>query len=207
MLDAPPIATKRATRAVLAASGAAGAVLILVLSLLAGVGWLYLLRSLGWFTLGPRLGDSLPLLRLAGFDGQPLVRVGVAWLLAGIVLGLALIRVDPWRRAALAAGLGLVLLLFASQAAFALAENLRLSAVLLDRVPGFGPWFEALLFAAGSALPRPIAKLERSRWRVVLSQGRAGVRDLLLGSRQHGNAREHERDGHEMDANRGGGSP
>jgi hypothetical protein len=207
MLDAPPIATKRATRALLAASGAAGAALILVLSLLAGVGWLYLLRSLGWFTLGPRLGDSLPLLHLAGFDGQPLVRVAVAWLLAGIVFGLALIRVDPWRRAVLAGVLGLVLLLFASQAAFALAENLRLSAVLWDRVPGFGPWFEALLFAAGSALPRPIAKLERSRSRIVLSRGLTGVHDLLLGSRQHGNAGENERDGHEVDGNRGGASP
>jgi hypothetical protein len=163
MLDAPPIATKRATRVLLTASGAAGAVLILVLSLLAGVGWLYLLRSLGWFTLGPRLGDSLPLLHLAGFDGQPLVRDAVAWLLAGIVFGLALIRIAPWRRALLAGVLGLALLLFASQAAFALAENLRLSAVLVDRAPGVGPWFEALVFAAGSALPRPMDQLRGSR--------------------------------------------
>jgi hypothetical protein len=208
MLDAPPITTKRATRrALLAASGAAGAVLILVLSLLAGVGWLYLLRSLGWFTLGPRLGDSLPLLRLAGFDGQPLVRVAVAWLLAGIVFGLALIRVDPWRRAVLGGVLGLLLLLFASQAAFALAGNLRLSAVLWDRVPGFGPWCEALLFAAGSALPRRIAKLERSRSRVVLFRARTAVHDLLLGSRQHGNAGEDKRDRHEVDGDRGGASP
>jgi hypothetical protein len=203
MLDAPPVATQRATRALLAMSGAAGAVLLLVLSLLAGAGWLYLLRSLGWFTVGPRLGDSLPLLRLAGFDGQPLVRDAVAWLLAGMVFGLALIRIDPWRRAALAGALGLALLLFASQAAFALAENLRVSAVLLDRAPGLGPWFEALVFAAGSALPRPVAKLQGSRRQVVLSRGRTGAHDLLLRARQHRNAGEDERDGHEVDGNRG----
>jgi hypothetical protein len=107
--------------------------LILVLSLLAGVGWLYLLRSLGWFTLGPRQGDSLPLLHLAGFDGQPLVRVPIAWLLGGIVFGLALIRVEPWCRAVLAGGSVWWCCCSPRRRRFALAENLRLNAVLVDR--------------------------------------------------------------------------
>jgi hypothetical protein len=207
MLDAHVTTTRRTTRAIVSVSGGAAALVMLLLSLLAGVGWLYVLRSLQWFALGPQLGDSLPLLRLAGFDGQPLVRVAVAWMLAGMAFGVALIRVNPLRRAALAGVLGVLLLLFASQAAFALADNLKLSAVLWDRGPGFGPWFEALLFAAGSALPRPIAKLQRSHSRVVLNGGRTGVRNLLLGRREHGNARQDDGDGEHVDGGRGGGSP
>jgi enterochelin esterase-like enzyme len=42
------------------------------------------------------------------------------------------------------------LLLLASDASFALARNLRLSDVLLNRAPGIGPWVEGLLLAAGS---------------------------------------------------------
>jgi hypothetical protein len=96
----------------------------------------------------------LPLLQLAGFDGQPLLRVIVAWLLAGIVLGLALISLEPLRRGALAATVGLVLLLLASDASYALARNLRFSAVLRDRAPGLGPWLEGALLGVGSAVPR-----------------------------------------------------
>jgi hypothetical protein len=51
-----------------------------------------------------------------------------------------------------------LVLLFASQAAFALADNLRLSDVLWSHLPGLGPGVEALLFAAGCALPRPMAR-------------------------------------------------
>ena len=49
---------------------------------------------------------------------------------------------------------GAVLLLFASDACYALARNLRLGGVLLNREPGLGPWVECLLLAAGGALPR-----------------------------------------------------
>lgn len=52
--------------------------------------------------------------------------------------------------------LGLVLLLFASDASFAVARNLRLSAVLADRVPGDGAWIEGLLLASAAAVPRPV---------------------------------------------------
>jgi hypothetical protein len=41
----------------------------------ASVGLLYHLRHLRWLAIGPRIPDSLPLLQLAGFDGQPLARV------------------------------------------------------------------------------------------------------------------------------------
>jgi hypothetical protein len=154
-------ATRHTLRTLVAVAAGVATVLLLLLCLLAGTGLLYGLRGLGWFSVGAPIGDSLPLLQLAGFDGQPLARVAAAWLPAGMIFGLALIRVKPLRRTAMAGVFGLLVLIFASDAAYALTRNLRLSQVLSDRAPGFGPWLEALLFAAGSALPRPFARLRR----------------------------------------------
>ena len=99
--------------------------------------------------------------------------------------------------------LGLVLLLFASQASFALARNVKLSDVLWSRSPGTGPWLEALLFAAGGVLPGPIAGGERgANWRAgvrrfaVVGLGRVG--DVLLRRGEHRNARQHERQGEQV---------
>jgi enterochelin esterase-like enzyme len=154
-----PAATAR--RAVAAAAGVAAGAPVLLLSLLAGAGLLYALRGLYWFTAGPQVRDSLPLLQLAGFDAQPLARLAVAWLTAGVALGLILIRVGPLPRALAAGLLGGLLVLFASDAAFALTRNLPLGTVLSDRTPGLGAWLEALLFAAGSALPGSLGRLRQ----------------------------------------------
>ena len=151
----------RAVRAILIAASAIAAVLGVLVCSLAGVGLLYALRTLHWLTIGPRIPDSLPLLQLAGFDAQPLGRVICAWLAAGIVLGLALIRVSPMRRFLLTGLLGALALLLASDASYALAHNLRLDTVLLNRSPALGAWVECLLLAAGSALPRRTAALRR----------------------------------------------
>jgi hypothetical protein len=161
MRDLRATATRHTLRALVAVAAGVAIVLLLLLCLLAGTGLLYGLRGLRWFGVGARIGDSLPLLQLAGFDGQPLARVAAAWLPTGMIFGIALIRVKPLRRVVMAGMLGLLVLLFASDAAFALARNLRLGQVLSDRAPGFGPWLEALLFAAGSALPRPFAGFQR----------------------------------------------
>lgn len=58
--------------------------------LLAGTGWLYLVRDLGALALGPRVSGALPLQQLADGDAQPLARMAVAWVPAGMVAGLAL---------------------------------------------------------------------------------------------------------------------
>jgi hypothetical protein len=121
---------------------------------LSGVGLLYSLRQLHWLTVGPSVPDALPLLQLAGFAGQPFGRVLAAWVPAGVILGLALIRFSASRRTLLILLFGAVLLLLASDASYALARNLRLGNVLLNREPGLGPWLECLLLAAGGALPR-----------------------------------------------------
>jgi hypothetical protein len=141
----------------LAARGAGMAVALLI-GLLAGVGWLYVLRGLGWLDLGPRVNDALPLLQLPGFDAQPLARVAVAWISAGAVAAIPLVRVSRPRRALIAWLTVTALLLLASQASFALARNLRLGDVVSSRSPGLGPWLEGLLFAVGCALPGPKAR-------------------------------------------------
>lgn len=151
----------------------------LVGGLVAGVGWLYLLRGLGWFALGPPVGDSLPLLQLAGYDSQPLARVIVAWLAAGLVAGLVLVRMPRLRRVAVIGIPGLVLLLLASQASFALTRNVRLSDVIWTRHPGTGPWLEGVVFAVGCLLP---------------GLGFVRLADLGLGRRQHRDAGQHEHD-------------
>lgn len=142
-------------------AASAGATVAVVIGALSGVGLLYSLRQLHWFTVGPSVPDALPLLQLAGFAGQPAARVIVAWLPAGVVLGLALIRFPAARRALLILLFGAVLLLFASDASYALARNLRLGNVLLNREPGLGPWVECLLLAAGGALPRAWSRRRR----------------------------------------------
>lgn len=131
--------------------------------LLVGAGWLYVLRGLHWLGIGPRVSDALPLLQLAGFDGQPLLRVLVAWALAGVPVGVAWVRLARWQRALPALALGLALLLVGSQAAYALARNLPFTHVLFSRTPGLGPVLEALAFAGGCALARPLTDRERAR--------------------------------------------
>ncbi len=124
-----------------------------VAGVIAGIGWLYVLRGLGWLSVGPSIPDSLPLLQLAGLDGQPLARVIVAWIPCGALVGALMPRVRwPWR-GLLTLAVGLPLLLLAAQLSFALARNLRVSEVLWSHPPGLGPWLEGLLLVAGSLVP------------------------------------------------------
>lgn len=126
-------------------------------AVIAGIGWLYVLRGLGWFDIGPRVPDSLPLLQLAGFDSQPLARVIMAWVPCGALVGALMSRVRwPWRALLTLAG-GLPLLLLAAQLSFVLARNLRVNDVLWSHSPGLGPWLEGLLLVAGSLVPSILA--------------------------------------------------
>ena len=153
------------------------AIIGLLLSVLVGAGLLYGLRGLGWLAVGPRVSDALPLLQLAGFDGQPLARVAVAFAAAGALFGAVLIRTPPLRRAAVAGLAGLLLLLLASDVSSALTHNLRLSPIVWHRAPTLGCWLEAAALAIGAAIPRPLAAL-RLPWP---SRLRSYERTLLEG--------------------------
>jgi hypothetical protein len=161
----------------------AGAALLLLVSVLVGIGLLYALRGLGWLPLAPRVPDSLPLLVLAHHDAQPLARVAFAWLATGVAFGVLTAWISPRRRALVALLAALILLLLASDASLALADNLRLSSVLSARVPPAGAWVEALLFAAGAAIPQPMGWLRRA---VLgrLSLPRGGIGSAALSYRR-----------------------
>ncbi len=180
-------------------AGAAGAcayvIVVVVIGALIGYGWLYALRGLGWLGAGPSVGDSLPLLQLAGFDGQPLLRTVVAWLIAGLIAGVALSGMGRWQRAAVAGPLSLIVLLLASQASYALARNLRFSDVVFSRTPGLGPIVEALLFAAGCALvPRVSHGDGGSAWRPHRIVMLDGLGQPHLSGGEHWDAAEDDRD-------------
>jgi CubicO group peptidase (beta-lactamase class C family)/enterochelin esterase-like enzyme len=130
-----------------------GGFVAVLISVLSAIGLLYGMRQLRLFALGPRVPDALPLLQLAGFASQPLSRVMAAALLAGLAPGVALARVPRGRRVLLVGVCSLLLLLIDSDASYALAHNLRFSRILLGRMPGPGPWLEALLVTATSAWP------------------------------------------------------
>jgi enterochelin esterase-like enzyme len=140
---------------------AAAAVLVLM-SVFVGIGLLYAVRGLGWLPLGPRIPDSLPLLALAHHDAQPLTRVALAWVATGAAFGILTAWIAPQRRVLVALLPALILLLFGSDASFALAQNLRLGGVLWTRIPPSGAWIGALLFALGAAIPQPVLQLRRS---------------------------------------------
>jgi enterochelin esterase-like enzyme len=160
-----PTATRRIAMAI---ASAAAVVVVLAMPLVA-TGLLYSLRQARWFNFGPRIPDALPLLQLAGFDGQPLARVLVAWLPAGMVVGFQLHALRPTARTIVVAAVTATLLVLASDASYALARNLRFGDVLRTRAPGLGPWLEATILAAASALPaiwrrRPGLSRTASRW-------------------------------------------
>jgi hypothetical protein len=168
--------------------GSVASAVIIVAGLLAGTGWLYLLRGLHWLRVGPRIPDALPLLQLAASDGQPLLRVLVAWILAGALTGVAMAEVGPSRRAALALAIALGVLLGASQASYALARNVAFSSTVFSRTPGLGPVLEACAFALGCWLPRPADRGQRPRarrWSLVSVISGLDDRGVGGGERRH----------------------
>jgi enterochelin esterase-like enzyme len=145
-------------------------------------GLLYKLRGVQPLATGPSVPDALPLLQLAGFDPQPMSAVVLSGLAAGAVLGTALSRASRSSRLVFVAILGSVLLILASDASYALARNLRLDEVLLNRAPGIGPWLEGLLLAAGSvAVPRRRG-IDAARLTTCLRGGQSLRQRLVLGT-------------------------
>jgi hypothetical protein len=121
----------------------------------AGVGWLYLLRHASPLAAGPRLHEALPLQRLAGGATQPLARVVVAWLPAGLAAGLVLGAAGYRRRgvrAALMFGSTLVLLLALGAAADAVTASESLQSHVAAQPQRAATWLAAALVAIGSAL-------------------------------------------------------
>jgi hypothetical protein len=128
-------------------------VALVVLAVCAGMGWLYLLREAGALDAGPRLSGALPLEQLARGDDQPLLRVAVAWLPAGVAAGLALAWATRWGRAgrALAVGaIGFLVLYVTGAVSDAIAVNESVTSKLGDQFSHGGIWVEVALLVIGS---------------------------------------------------------
>jgi hypothetical protein len=125
------------------------------LAILGGTGWLYLLRDVGVLNAGPRVRGALPLQQLAGGDAQPLLRVALAWLPAGVVAGLALARLTRLGaagRAAVVAVTAAVLLAAAGAAEDAAAISDPIPSHLSAQLGRPGNWAAVVLLVMGSLL-------------------------------------------------------
>jgi S-formylglutathione hydrolase FrmB len=128
-----------------------------VVAVLAGIGWLYLLRDSGLLAGGPALAEALPLQRLAGDAAQPLSRIAVAWLPTGAVAGALLARAGFARRALRSALLfagAAALLIVLSGVSDAITESDPLGSHLGAQPGRAAIWTAAALLALGAALPR-----------------------------------------------------
>lgn len=136
--------------------------MIAILCVLAGLGWLYALRDLKLLAAGPHVSGALPLQQLAGNADQPLARVLVAWLPAGLVAGWLLGRaVRSAVVTAVTVGvLAWVLLLFGGAASDAIAISDVVAHHVWAQLGRGGLWVATAcmvtgsLVAAGSARPR-----------------------------------------------------
>jgi hypothetical protein len=149
----PALGAARARSAAGALARGIAAVAIVLVATVAGTGWLYLLRHTGALDAGPRLVEALPLQRLARDDAQPLLRMIVAWLPAGVVAGAMLGAATRLTRAARATVVGVLgwIVLFLAGAA---SDSVTASEKLLPHIaPQFGRgaiWLAAALMAAGA---------------------------------------------------------
>lgn len=173
---------------------AVASVVAVIIAQLSGYGWLYVLRGRHWLAGAPGISDALPLLQLAGFDVQPLPRVLVAWLLAGLLAGIILLGRPPLPRAVGVGVLGLLFLLLASQAAYALARNLRFDHVLFGHLPGAGSLIEAAAMAIGSYLPGGVVGRGQRAPSAHGATRLGALRHLGLGSGENRDAGEHDGD-------------
>jgi hypothetical protein len=126
-----------------------------LLSVCAGMGWLYLLRQAGVLDAGPKLAGALPLEQLARGDDQSLARVAVAFLPAGVAAGLGLAWATGWgllARSLTVGGLGLVLLVVTGAVSDAVAVNETVFSKLAGQFSHAGLWVELGFLVIGSLL-------------------------------------------------------
>src|SRR2546425_6797252 len=87
---------------------AVGAWLAAVCAVVAGVGWLYLLNRAHAIDLGPDAKGALPLEELARRGAQPVGRMAIAWVPAGVAATLALMWIGRVRAGRAVVGGGLL---------------------------------------------------------------------------------------------------
>jgi hypothetical protein len=134
-----------------------GLVLAVLAAALCGYGWLYLLRDARALDAGPQVPGALALQRLARTDAQPLLRVLVAWVPAGLVVGLAAARLGALGRvvrALLAGALTYVTVVLLTAGADSVTHSDRLSQHLSAQFGRAAALVPAAVVAACAALLR-----------------------------------------------------
>jgi hypothetical protein len=134
------------------------ACLAVIVTVVAGTGWLYLLRRTHDLAFGPTFQGALPLQQLAGGDAQPLPRMVVAWLPAGLALGVVLgvgTRMARPTRAALAAVGSAILLVASAALSDAIAQNDPVKAHISSALSTSGTWLAVALIVAGVLIAPP----------------------------------------------------
>jgi hypothetical protein len=138
--------------------------LLVVLSVAAGLGWLYLLSKLHAFDFGPRQSGALPLEELASQGSQPLGRMVVAWLPAGAAATLALTWVARVSTAWAPVGVALVAaptLYLTTAGSEALTHNEPFGDHLGPALEQSGLWSALVLIVLGSLLAAAAARVGR----------------------------------------------
>ena len=133
-------------------------VLVVLVAVGGGIGWLYALRHTHVLKIGPTLTDALPLQRLAGGAAQPLARVIVAWLPAGLVAGVGISLVSRLRRPGRGVAvfaLALAFVIAAAAASDSLTHNEPIRDHLHQQPHRAATWLAAGLMALG-ALAAPV---------------------------------------------------
>lgn len=129
-----------------------------MVSVVAGTGWLYILRDLHFPASGPLLDGALPLQQLAGGASQPLSRMLVAWLPAGLALGVTLAtltRIPRPSRAALVVATAAAMLLVANAVSDAITQNNAVREHISSSLNRSGIWLAVGLLALGTLIAPP----------------------------------------------------
>ena len=153
---------------------ALAAAVVLIAAIGAALGWLYLIRTSHALAVGPSLTEALPLQRLAGQDDQPLLRVLVAWVPAGLLAaaGLAVLtRVGRGARAAVAGGACFAVLFLLGAESDAVTASDPLGPHVAPQLERPATWLAAVIFAACALIPRSRAAW-RDAWRATDADAR-----------------------------------
>jgi hypothetical protein len=156
----PRAGGRLALRGLLHAAAAVAACVAVIVAVVTGTGWLYLLRGVHGLAFGPHFQGALPLQQLAGGDTQPLGRMVAAWLPTGLALGMALTvltRIPRWARATIAAVGAAILLLAAAAVSDAVAQNDAVRAHVSATFGYGGVWLSVALVALGVLVAPPWA--------------------------------------------------
>jgi hypothetical protein len=129
---------------------------LLTIAVAAAIGWTYLMRAAGLLPWGPAVPGALVLQQLAGSDAQPLARLALAWIPAGVVAAHVLRRagLDGLPRIVVTAAVATLLLMAAGAAADAASVSGPLRTHLSSQLSREGTWVAAALMTLGALLVR-----------------------------------------------------